>query len=80
MAGKAFRDLLTEPQLQIIPVRTDQTHPTFQLGLTTTAQGIQQRGLEQLRIGVPAAASLSTTSTLLRYRIDAGRDVGASSW
>ena len=77
MAGKAFRDLVAEAQLEIVAMRADQADAALELGVAAPRQRIQQRRLEDL--GVVRVASPSICSTLLRYRIAAGRDAGASS-
>ena len=51
MAGKAFRDLVAQPQFEIVPMRTDQADAAFQLGLPAPRQRVQQRGFDELRAG-----------------------------
>ena len=48
MAGKAFRNLITEPQLKVVAVRTHQAHPSLEFGVAPPRQRIEQRRLEQL--------------------------------
>ena len=50
MAGITFRGLLTEPQLQIIAMRTDQTHSALEFGDRLFGQFLQQRRLVDSRV------------------------------
>ena len=80
VARKAFRNLIAEPQLEVVAVRTDQADPAFEFGVAPARQRVEQRGLEQLR-GARFRGRLDLdTSTPLRYWIAAGRDAGASNW
>ena len=50
MAGEPFGDLIAEPQLQIVAVRSDKTHAALEFGVSPATELIEQRGLKDRRI------------------------------
>ncbi|MDT7770667.1 MAG: hypothetical protein QOI30_3684, partial [Mycobacterium sp.] len=51
MARKAFRGLLTKPQLKVVAVGTNQAHAALEFGGPTYRHLIQQRHAQQFHFG-----------------------------
>ena len=64
VAGKAFRRLIAEHQLQVVAVRADQTHAALQLGATAARANACQQG--RLEVRSTSVARRRSRPTLLR--------------